>query len=79
MECDLSLLQLYRPISLLNVDYKIMTTILSTTLNKIIGSYIHSDQAGFIKNQQLRYNIRRICNIMNYVQGENNSNSDLLY
>lgn len=44
----------YRPISLLNMDYKILTTILTARMNKIINSYISSDQAVFIKNQQMR-------------------------
>lgn len=57
VECDFSLPQSYRPILLLNVDYKIMTMKLTAKLNKIIGSNIHSDQAGFNKNQQLRNNM----------------------
>lgn len=38
----------YRPISLLNFDFKIFTKTLATRLNKIIH---HSDQTGFIWNR----------------------------
>lgn len=31
--------------SLLNLDYKILTTILATSMNGMLGSYIHQDQA----------------------------------
>lgn len=38
----------YRPISLINVDLKLMTKILATRIKKIISNYIHPDQVGFI-------------------------------
>lgn len=50
-DCDLS-----KPISLLNVDYTFFTTILATSLNGILGNYVHQDQLGFIKNHQSRDN-----------------------
>lgn len=46
---DAVLPQDYRPIFLLNSDYKILMTILACRLNGVMGSYIHPDQAGFIK------------------------------
>jgi ribonuclease HI len=43
----------YRPISLLNTDYKIMTKALSIKLAKIAPSIIHPNQAGFIPGRQI--------------------------
>lgn len=43
-------LQSYRPISLLNSDYKILTT--ANRLNRVLTEYIHPDQVGFTKNRQ---------------------------
>lgn len=42
-DSDPSLPGSYRPISLLNADYKIWTTILATRLNRIIAQCIHRD------------------------------------
>lgn len=48
----------YRPISILNIDIKILAKILSSRLNPIIGSLIHKDQTGFIPSRQAGDNIR---------------------
>lgn len=40
----------YQPISLLNQDYKIFTSLLARRLGSITGSYINQDQLGFITN-----------------------------
>ncbi|PPQ78824.1 hypothetical protein CVT24_002384, partial [Panaeolus cyanescens] len=39
----------YRPITVLNTDYKIMTRALTTKLGQVAPSIIHPDQAGFMK------------------------------
>lgn len=41
----------YRPISLINVDYKILATILAERLNKVIGSYVVEEKTGLSKWQ----------------------------
>lgn len=41
--------EVYRLISLLNTDYKILAIILTDCLNRIVGNYISKDQKGFIK------------------------------
>lgn len=43
----------YRPISLLNNDYKIFTQILASRLGSCMDKLIHSDQKGFVKGRQL--------------------------
>lgn len=48
----------YKPISLLNLDIKILAKILSNRLNSIIGSLIHKTRVGFIPSQQASDNIR---------------------
>lgn len=49
----------YRPISILNLDIKILAKVLSTHLNPIIGTLIHKDQSRFIPSHQAGDNIRR--------------------
>lgn len=54
----------YRPISLLNVDVKILAKVLSLRLETIVQDIIHPDQTGFIKNRQGFFNLRRLMNII---------------
>lgn len=44
-ERDLSDPKSYHPISLLNQDYKLFTTLLTKWLNTIITQYVHQDQS----------------------------------
>lgn len=43
----------YRPITVLNTDYKIFTTILTLRVSKVATKLIHPDQAGFIKGRSI--------------------------
>ena len=43
----------YRPITILNTDYKIMTRALTTRLTAAVPSLIHKDQAGFMKGRKI--------------------------
>lgn len=52
----------YRPISLLNVDVKILAKMLAERLESVLPLIIHSDQTGFIKNRLLSHNIRSAFN-----------------
>lgn len=64
---DLKKVESYRPIALFNSDYKILVTILAKRVNYVLGTLIHPDQTGFIKNRQLKDNIRKVLNIVDYV------------
>lgn len=62
----------YRPLSMLNADYKILATILANGINTIIGICVHKDQTGFIRGRFLKSNVRKVLNIINKTQIENN-------
>ena len=54
----------YRPISLLNADYKILAKALALRLEPIMPNIISPDQTGFMKNRHSFSNIRRLLNIL---------------
>lgn len=54
----------YRPISLLNVDFKILSKLLALRLESVLPSIISSDQTGFIKNRHSFFNLRRLFNVV---------------
>ena len=47
----------WRPITLLNVDYKILTKTLARRLSQVLPDIIHSDQKGFVKNRYSGKNV----------------------
>ena len=56
----------WRPITLLNVDYKILTKTIARRIEPVLPNILHSDQSGFIKGRYIRQNVRLLCDIMEY-------------
>ena len=58
----------YRPITLLNTDYKLLTKVLALQLIDDIEHMVHPDQAGFIPNRPIFDNIRLAKTIIKYAE-----------
>ena len=56
----------WRPISLLNIDYKILTKVLANRLQVALREIISTDQTGYIKGRNICENIRVIEDIIAY-------------
>lgn len=54
----------WRPITLLNTDYKIVTKAVALRLQSCIKSVIHPDQTGFVKGRYIGTNLRTIQDII---------------
>lgn len=68
---DKYLLKNWRPISLLNTDYKILARVLADRLKCVINKIIHTDQNGYIKGRSIGYNIRLIQDVIEYFENDN--------
>ena len=65
------LIKNWRPISLLNVVYKIGSTCIANRLKRVLPSLISEDQTGFMANRYIGDNIWLIYNLISYLNKEN--------
>jgi len=57
----------WRPIALLNTDYKLLAKILSTRLKNVISKIINPDQTGYITGRYIGENIRTVADTIEYI------------
>ena len=63
---DRQLLKNWRPISLLNTDYKILTTALSKRIQGSLPKIISNDQTAYIKERFIGENVQLTNDIIHY-------------
>ena len=61
----------WRPITLLNCDYKIAAKSIATRLKKVLPHLINNDQTAFLKGRFIGENIRLINSVIDYAEKQN--------
>ena len=65
-DVNLTNLKNWRPISLLNVDYKLLSKVLAKRMELILPKLIHTDQTGFISGRYIGQNVRLLSDVMEF-------------
>ena len=63
---DLLLLKNWRPLTLLNVDYKILAKVIATRIKEALIHLINNDQTGFLEKRFIGHNIVSLIEIIEY-------------
>lgn len=58
----------YRPISLINLDAKILSKMIASRLAHILPTLIHTAQAGFVSSRSATSNIRKVLAALEYAK-----------
>ncbi len=69
----------YRPISLSNVDYKILAYVLTERLQPAFDQIIHPSQTAYLKGKFLEANIHKIQDVINYTRDNSQENLVVLF
>ena len=68
---DKTSLKKYRPISLTNIDYKIIAFVFAKRLQNILDRLISKSQSAYIKGRFIGENARLILDIFEYCENSN--------
>ena len=67
---DRSFLENWRPISLVNVDAKIMSKVLAVRIKNVLPNIIHHNQSGYVKDRYIGETVRSIFDLMDFTLKE---------
>ena len=70
-DCDILYVKNWRPIVLLNTDYKILSKVFANRIKTVLQKIIHKNQSGFLKGRHITENLRTILDVVDYANIEN--------
>ena len=68
---DRCFIENWRPISLLNVDAKIMSKVIAARIKDVLPNIIHNNQTGYVKDRYIGETVRSLLDIMEFTDIEN--------
>ena len=68
---DRTLIENWRPFSLVNVDAKIISKGIASRLKNVQPNIIHCNQSGYVKYRYIGEMVRSILDIMDFTEKEN--------
>ena len=68
---DRSFVDNWRPISLVNVETKIISKVIASRIKSVLPNIIHHNQTGYVKDRFIGETIRSIFDIMDYTVEKN--------
>ena len=68
---DRTLIENWRPISLVNVDAKIISKVIASRIKNVLPYIIHNNQTGYVKDRYISETVRSILDIMDFTEKEN--------
>ena len=67
---DRLLFENWRPISLVNVDAKIMSKVIATRIKNVLPNIIHHNQTGYVKDRYIGDTVRFVFVVMDFTLKE---------
>ena len=68
---DRAQIENWRPITLLNFDYKLLSKFLTLRLKKVVPTLVHPDQNGFVPGGNIFFSLQTIRDLLFYCEKEN--------
>ena len=68
---NLDFVKHWRPIILLNSDYKILSKVIATRIKSVLGGLIGSPQTGFLQGRNISENLRKLLDAIEFTDNEN--------
>ncbi len=65
------MLKSWRPLTLLNADYKTLAKLLASRLQGVIEEIVSTDQKGYIKGRYICENVRTLADLVDISKSEN--------
>ena len=69
-DADLNSIKNWRPLTLLNCDYKIATKAIASRIKMVLPKLVSNDQTGFIRDRFIGENIRLIDSVIKYTKAK---------